>query len=123
MLSITYRNDFWAPKTEDCYYRYGQTDWQDLEGAVGYELEHGPDNVVLVGYSFGGAIVTNFLYRSSLAGEVLGVILDQPMLDLNAIPRYRFDLQWKQLNYLDRTEELAAPGPVRTFAIRHIEYR
>ncbi len=129
-LSITYRNDFWAPKTKECYYRYGQTEWQDLEGAVGYALEHGADDVVLVGYSLGGAIVTNFLYRSSLASEVRGVILDAPMLDLNAIiqsaagernipgpfltsakiiARYRFDLQWEQLNYLDRTEELAVP--------------
>ena len=74
-LSITYRNDFWAPKTEDCYYRYGQTEWQDLEGAVRYALEHGADNVVLVGYSMGGGIVINFLYESSLAGEVRGVIL------------------------------------------------
>ena len=92
---------------------------------IGYALEHGADNVVLVGY-----IVTNFLYRSSLAGEVRGVILDAPMLDLNAIiqsaagernipgpfltsakiiARYRFDLQWEQLNYLDRTEELGVP--------------
>ena len=129
-LSITYRNDFWAPKTEDCYYRYGQTEWQDLEGAVRYALEHGADNVVLVGYSMGGGIVINFLYESSLAGEVRGVILDAPMLDLNAIiksaagernipgpfltsakfiARYRFDLQWEQLNYLDRTDELTVP--------------
>ncbi len=129
-LSITYRNDFWAPKSEDCFYRYGQTEWRDLEGAVSYAMEHGADNVVLVGYSYGGAIVTNFLYQSSLAGEVRGVILDAPMLDLNAIiqsaagernipgpfltsakiiARYRFDLQWGQLNYLDRTEELAVP--------------
>ena len=129
-LSITYRNDFWAPKTEDCYYRYGQTEWQDLEGAVSYALKHGADDVVLVGYSYGGAIVMNFLYQSSLAGEVRGVILDAPMLDLNAvmqsaadernipgpilisakiIARYRFDLQWEHFNYLERADELAAP--------------
>ena len=129
-LSITYRNDFWAPKTEDCYYRYGQTEWHDLEGAVSYALEHGADDVVLVGYSYGGAIVMNFLYQSSLAGEVRGVILDAPMLDLNAIAqsaadernipgpllisakrisRHRFDLQWEELNYLERADELTVP--------------
>ena len=129
-LSITYRNDFWAPKTEDCYYRYGQTEWRDLEGAVSYALEHGADNIVLVGYSYGGAIAMNFLYQSSLAGEVQGVILDAPMLDLNTviqsaaaernipgpfltsakiISRHRFALQWEQLNYLERADELTAP--------------
>ncbi|MCK4828870.1 alpha/beta hydrolase, partial [bacterium] len=62
----------------------GLTEWKDLEGAAKYAAERGAEKLILVGYSMGGAIVTNFLYRSPLAGKVLGAILDAPMLDLNA---------------------------------------
>ena len=44
----------------------------------------GAESVILVGYSMGGAIVTNFLYRAPLAAKVRGVILDAPMLDLGS---------------------------------------
>ena len=135
-LTITYRNDFWAPKTEDCLYRYGQTEWKDLEGAVRYAVGQGGKHVILVGYSYGGAIIMNFLYESSYpkepsqAGTVSGIILDSPMLDLNAVidrvaqqrqiprpllisgktfARLRFDIDWGKLDYLRRADELTVP--------------
>jgi hypothetical protein len=86
--------------------------------------------VILVGYSMGGAIVTNFLYRSPLAAKVSGAILDAPMLDLGSaidhgvrqrglpvfltgigkfLAQVRFDVDWKALNYLSRATELDVP--------------
>ena len=129
-LTITYRNDAGVPKEPDCFYRYGQTDWEDLEGAARYAVEHGAEHLILVGYSYGGAIVMNFLFQSPLAGKVRGVILDAPMLDLNVIidhsarkrsipgpllvtgktiAGFRFGIDWGELNYLRHADELAAP--------------
>ncbi len=126
-LLITYRNDVGELPSPDGFHWYGLTEWEDLEGAVTYAQEQGAESVILVGYSMGGAIVTNFLYRSPLAAKVGGVILDAPMLDLGSavdlgvrerglpaflsgigkfLARVRFDVDWKALNYLDRVQEL-----------------
>ncbi len=129
-LVITYRNDPEAPPSADELYRYGATEWEDLQAAVDYALDHGAKQIVLVGYSMGGAIVTNFLYQSPLAGRVAGVIFDSPMLDFGAtvdhgvaqtklpgvlssvgkvIAGRRFDINWGELNYLKRAGRLSVP--------------
>ncbi len=137
-LRIKYRNDEGLLTNPDGFYRYGQAEWEDLEGAVRYALDHGAQDVVLVGHSMGGSIVMSFLYRSSLAPRVRGVILDSPMLDFNAVVDLgasqrrlpgpfalplpppltaiakalsgpRFGVDWKGLDYLRRTSELKTP--------------
>jgi len=129
-LIITYRNDLGEPPSPDGFHWYGLTEWEDLEGAVRYALEHGAEDLILVGSSMGGAIVTNFLYHSELVNKVRGAILDAPMLDLNAtidfgarqlgaprllmaigkfMARLRFGIDWKALNYLSRADELTVP--------------
>ncbi len=79
-LAITYRNDDLQPQDPSGYYQYGATEWEDVAGAVAYALENGADNVVLNGYSTGGAHVMSFMYRQSL-DSVAGVLLDSPNLD------------------------------------------
>ena len=59
----------------------GETEWKDLEAAARYALAHGARRLVLVGYSMGGAIVTQFMERSRLKGKVSKLILDAPVLD------------------------------------------
>ena len=129
-LAISYRNDAGVPRNDDGYMWYGLTEWQDLEGAVQYALAQGAEDVVLVGYSMGGGIVVNFLYESTLADKVRGVILNSPMLSLEAVfdlgaqrmgipaflgyggkvlARWRFGLSWSRLNYLSRVQMLQTP--------------
>ena len=129
-LVITYRNDEGETASADGYYRFGQTEWEDLEAAIRYALNHGAEDVVLVGYSMGGAIVVSTMYRSPLASRVGGIILDAPMLDFNAtvdlgarqrgapgvltalgkwIAAIRFDIDWDAFDYLRRVEEIAVP--------------
>ena len=130
VLAITYRNDAGVPRNDDGYMWYGLTEWQDLEGAVQYALEQGAEDVVLVGYSMGGGIVVNFLYESALADKVRGVILNSPMLSLEAtfdlgarrmgipaflghgakaLARWRFGVSWSRLNHLSRARMLQTP--------------
>ncbi len=129
-LVITYRNDEGEHVDSSGYYQYGQTEWEDLEGAASYAIDHGAEDLILVGYSMGGGIIANFLYQSSLSQKVRGVILDAPMVNFNAtvdlgaserslpgpfvalakyIAKLRFDIDWGKLDYLDRADELRAP--------------
>ena len=129
-LIITYRNDEDLPEDPDGFYQYGQTEWEDLEGAATYAIDQGAEQLILVGYSMGGAIVTNSLYRSPLADRVRGAILDAPMLDFGAtvdlgasedgypqllatfakaVAGFRFDIDWEKLDYLERADELSVP--------------
>jgi pimeloyl-ACP methyl ester carboxylesterase len=129
-LSITYRNDDGAPEDPSGYYQYGLTEWNDLEAAAQYALAQGAGDLIIVGYSMGGAIVTNFLYQSSLVDRVAGVILDSPMLDLGAtvdlggqnrnlpgflttvakiISGFRYNIDWAALDYLSHVEEITVP--------------
>lgn len=129
-LLITYRNDADVPARADGLYRFGATEWEDLDGAAHYALDHGATKLVLVGDSMGGSIVSSFLYRSSLADRVVGVILDAPALDFQeavrlqagergvpgivtsvaeAITAVRFGVDWGALNYLYRSDRLKAP--------------
>jgi len=129
-LIITYRNDLGVPASPDGFYRFGQTEWEDLEGAVRYAAQHGAEKLVLVGYSMGGAIVISFLRESALAARVEAVILDAPMLNFRdtvdrlaweqglpwfftqiaeKLAEIRFDIDWEAMNYLRRADELTAP--------------
>ena len=129
-LVITYRNDEEAPNSHDRWYAYGRHEWEDLEAAVRYALEHGAARIVLVGYSMGGAIVMSFLVKSPFARSVEAVILDAPMLDLRetvahgaaqaGIPRRvlkysnrlvsrRYGLDWDEVDYLKRTSLVEPP--------------
>ena len=136
-LVITYRNHPEAPADPSGRLHYGLTEWRDLEAAVEYVLAEGAEDVVLIGYSMGGGVIANFLYESSLAERVRGVVLDAPMLDLGAavdlgaenrslplvglpipdtltatakwIAGVRYDLEWGRLDYLDEANEIDVP--------------
>jgi hypothetical protein len=129
-LLVTYRNDPGAPASPDGYYHLGLTEWEDLEAAVRYALDHGARDVVLSGYSFGGQISMQFMSRSPLAAHVLGIVLESPVLDWNAtlehrarglgVPAFgtwlgkraataRAGLDWGQLDRVAHAGRLAAP--------------
>ncbi len=84
-LVITYRNDGVGPRVGDGSYRLGATEWQDLEDAVRYARDHGARDVVVVGCSMGGAIVAQYLRRSSERVHTRAAVLDAPALDWDAI--------------------------------------
>ncbi len=137
ILLITYRNDPGAPESKSDLLRYGLTEWQDVQAAVAYALSHGAKHVILLGYSMGGGIVTNFLLRSKLASDVSGAVLDAPMENFSetvdydasemnlplvgiALPQsltdvakwissWRYGVAWSKLNYLAEVKALHTP--------------
>jgi pimeloyl-ACP methyl ester carboxylesterase len=84
-LLITYREDLGAPRSPDGLHHMGLTEWRDLQAAARYALSHGAQRLLLVGYSMGGAITTQFMQHSPLASHVAGLLLDAPALDWKAI--------------------------------------
>ena len=128
-LVISYRNDPGAPADPSGYYRYGASEWPDLDNAVLYAQQHGAQRVVLVGFSMGGGIVASFLEHSPRRNLVTALVLDAPMLSFRrtvafgaaqrslpvvglAIPRpltwtaqtlagWRFGIDWAAIDYLD----------------------
>jgi pimeloyl-ACP methyl ester carboxylesterase len=138
-LAISYRNDLATIRDPSGYHRYGQAEWSDVEAAVRWSLAHGARSVVLAGQSMGGAVVAAFLQRSPLAPKVTRLLLDAPMLDLQAaighqvdrhllpvigrlpaalvwmaktIASARFGVDWSATSYLDDMTWLKVPALV-----------
>jgi hypothetical protein len=129
-LVITYRNDQGAPRSSDGLSHLGATEWRDLEAVVEYSLQRGARDLILVGFSTGGALIARFLLESRLASSVRGVILDAPVLDWRAttahyaqnrnipvlfartgtaVAGWRVGLRWSELEPLARADRLRAP--------------
>lgn len=80
-LAPTYRNDDGVPDGADNRYALGLSEWRDIEAAIEYAAGRGATEVMLVGWSMGGAIVLQLLDRSPVSHLVSRVVLDAPVLD------------------------------------------
>lgn len=80
-LIVSYRNDGDAPRSDDYRYALGDREWQDIEAAMQYALDSGADELVLMGWSMGGATALQALTRSPLGARVRGVVLESPVVD------------------------------------------
>jgi alpha-beta hydrolase superfamily lysophospholipase len=80
-LLVSYRNDGDAPSSPDGRYGLGDTEWEDVDAAVGYAREHGATRVVLLGWSMGGAIALQTATRGAHHDILRGMVLDSPVID------------------------------------------
>ena len=80
-LLVSYRNDGDAPASADGRYGLGDTEWPDVEAAIDYAAGHGARNIVLMGWSMGGAVVLQALTRSRHADLIAGAVLESPVID------------------------------------------
>ncbi|MGE3072997.1 MAG: alpha/beta fold hydrolase [Dehalococcoidia bacterium] len=129
-LAITYRNDIDVSPSPSGRYSYGKEEWEELDGAVAYALDHGATDVVLVGYSMGGAITLSFMENSEYAEHVSALILDAPMTDLeetvkhgaaqaglplpflaisNRVAALLYRFRWSDFDYLKTAPRLSVP--------------
>lgn len=80
-LVVSYRNDNEAPRSDDFRYALGDREWLDIDAAMRYAVANGARQIVLVGWSMGGATVLQALTRSSVGDRVTGVVLESPVVD------------------------------------------
>jgi alpha-beta hydrolase superfamily lysophospholipase len=83
-----YRNDIGAPASPDGRYSLGLSEWRDCEAALLYAVDAGAKEIVLFGWSMGGAIVLQTLDRSWLSDRVKAVVLDAPVIDWADVLRH-----------------------------------
>jgi len=100
-LVVSYRNDGEAPRSDDHRYALGDREWLDVEAAMRYALSHGATELVLVGWSMGGATVLQALTRSPYGDRVAGVILESPVVDW--IAALDFQVKLRRLPVLVRS--------------------
>lgn len=88
-LVAAYRNDRDAPGGPDGRYNLGLSEWRDVEAAMAYAVSRGAREIVLFGWSMGGAIVLQVLDNSPLASRVTRVALNSAVLDWGAVLRHQ----------------------------------
>lgn len=135
-LVIDYRNDEGAPDDPSGLYRFGRTEWEDIEAAVQYALAQGAEEIVLHGYSTGAALDLAFLENSDMAPVVSAAVFDSPNADTEAAVRLeatrrtipgtpipvpnslisvamfiadlRWDVAWDEIDYIDRAARIVS---------------
>jgi uncharacterized protein len=80
-LMMTYRNDEGAPPSRDRRYHLGASEWHDVASAIGYARAHGATDIILYGWSMGGAAVLMAMRRAPEAAHVRALIMDCPAID------------------------------------------
>jgi pimeloyl-ACP methyl ester carboxylesterase len=130
VLVPTYRNDVGAPASPDGMDHLGGTEWQDVDAAVRWGLDHGARDVVLGGWSMGGAVALQVADRSAVAGRIRALVLDSPVIDWRDVLRgqgaarglpaaetelalwvaeRRYGLDLGRLDWVSRSRELKLP--------------
>lgn len=80
-LLVSYRNDGVAPAAIDGRYGLGATEWPDIEAAIDYALGQGAEEILLFGWSMGGAIVLQVADKSRHGRRIGALVLDGPVIN------------------------------------------
>jgi hypothetical protein len=91
-LLVSYRNDGDAPASGDGRYGLGDTEWNDVSSAIDFAAEHGATEIVLMGWSMGGATVLQAATRAERRYLVRGLILESPVIDWISTLNFQADL-------------------------------
>jgi len=133
-MVIDYRNDPGTVPDPSGRYRFGLTEWEDVDAAVRYAMDAGATELLLAGYSTGAAHAMSFLEQSNLSQYVVGVVFDSPNIILADVVRantrdariplinvrmgqlmkeaglwladLRWRIDWDRTNYVQRAESI-----------------
>ncbi|WP_166983652.1 alpha/beta hydrolase family protein [Paramicrobacterium fandaimingii] len=88
-LAISYRNDGDASASADGRYGLGQTEWRDVDAAMGEAAKAGHTRFMLMGWSMGGALCLQTAALSPHASHIAGLVLESPVIDWRTVLRYQ----------------------------------
>lgn len=80
-IAMAYRNDAEVRDGGRSRYGLGDTEWFDVDVAIDYARAHGARQVVVFGWSMGGAIAFQAASRGRNRGFIAGLVLDGPVVD------------------------------------------
>ena len=104
-LLVSYRNDREAPASLDGRYGLGDTEWLDVDAAIGFARDQGATSIVLMGWSMGGAIALHAASRTEHRDILTGIVLDSPVVDWADVVGFH-------------GEALGLPAPIMAGAMR-----
>ncbi|MCC3765169.1 alpha/beta fold hydrolase [Glycomyces sp. TRM65418] len=110
VLAVTYRNDEGAPDAPNGLHSLGEHESDDVVDAVDYALANGAEDVILHGWSMGGATVAVAARKLADTDAVRGMVLDSPVMDWNST----LDMQAADRDVI---------APITWAAKRIVEYR
>ncbi|WP_030908958.1 alpha/beta hydrolase [Streptomyces sp. NRRL F-5126] len=87
VLALSYRGDAGAPRPREGLGHLGESEWRDLDEAIGFALRSGARRVILHGWSTGATMALRCVSGSSRKHKISGLILDSPVLDWRATLR------------------------------------
>ncbi|WP_169252437.1 alpha/beta hydrolase [Brevibacterium sp. 'Marine'] len=80
-IAMSYRNDAEVRVETTSRYGLGDTEWIDVDAAIDFAVSHGAKNIVLFGWSMGGAIALQAASRGRNRRFVTSLVLDGPVVD------------------------------------------
>ncbi|MEX2534963.1 MAG: alpha/beta fold hydrolase [Trueperaceae bacterium] len=88
VLALAYRNHDLSDASPDGLYHYGASEFEDALVGVAELARQGVEEVVLYGFSMGGAVALEVARRWPAYGpELAGIVLDSPLLDPREVIR------------------------------------
>lgn len=130
VMVMTIRGDVGAPGTRDGLRSLGSTEWRDLAAAVEYGFTQDAEEFFLFGFDAGASTVAMYLHDADDISHVKGAIFDSALHDPERIAdrlaaerkvmlpmratgkllaRLRFDIDWEELDQIERAEEYTLP--------------
>ena len=88
-LIVSYRNDGEAGRSSSGRYGLGATEWRDIEAAIGFARSRGAEQIVLMGWSMGGAIALQTVLNTAYAHLIDSVILESPVVDWRTVLNFQ----------------------------------
>ncbi|HLU27210.1 MAG TPA: alpha/beta fold hydrolase [Glycomyces sp.] len=110
VLAVTHRNDEGAPAASHGLHSLGEYESDDVVDAVDYALANGAEDVILHGWSMGGAVAATAARKLADTGVVKGLVFDSPVMDWNST----LDMQ---------AEDRGVIAPITWTAKRIVEFR
>ncbi|NND04722.1 MAG: alpha/beta hydrolase [Acidimicrobiia bacterium] len=130
VMVMTVRGDNGAPRPTTGLRALGATEWRDLASAVEFGFNQDAAEYVLIGLDTGASVVANYLHRADDITAVRGVVYDSALFDPERIAdrvaeergvlamlrgagkllaSIRFDIDWNELDQIDRAPEYTVP--------------
>ncbi|NQX29828.1 alpha/beta hydrolase [Microbacteriaceae bacterium VKM Ac-2854] len=84
-LVVSFRGDGDGPTVPRGASSLGTSEWEDVDAAIAYAVDHGASGVLLFGWSLGGGVALQLTELSKFRSHIVGLILVAPTTDWRAI--------------------------------------